>query len=337
MTNNTSLLLKLINEGKTIEEISIETKFPHKQIWSMLSLIKNKGFDFDRKYYYNGDIVYVPKKTFIESENNGVDIITSHSDTQFDALVISDLHIGSIKERIDLLTDVYDYCIKEGINIIIICGDIIDGTFGKYDKIYDNVSDQIDYLLKMFPFDKSILNFATLGDHDFSALENCGQNLARVFENYRHDIIFLGYGIGKINIKNDYIWVRHRGVEEAKMEVLNKCLLLDGHSHTLLYQTSPSNFFTRIIVPALSDFNDFPSAIRMKLEFKNGKINYGAFEQLFFGDKTYTVSKFEIPLGLGKNFNLEQPIELESEKAKKKNLKPNLISQVDKFNSKWKL
>ena len=337
MTDNASLLLKLINEGKTIKEISEEMNLSHKKIWTMLSLIKNKGFEFDRIFHYNGDIIYNPKKTFIETPSNSVDLITSHSDNEIEVLVISDLHIGSIIERPDLLSDLYEYCAKEGINIIIIAGDLIDGTFGKFDKIYDNVSDQIDYLLKVFPFDKSILNLVTLGDHDLSALKDCGQNIIRVLENYRHDIVPLGYGLGKINIKDDFIWVRHRGIEEIKMEPLTNCLLLDGHSHgTLSYNSHPNNY-TRIQLSPFCDFSEFPTAVRMKLEFKNGKIFFGSFEQLFFGAKTLTVSKFEIPLGYGKDINPKVPIKLESDRAKKKVLTQNVISQIDKFNSKWML
>lgn len=311
----------------------------HKKIWNMLSLIKNKGFEFDRIFHYNGDIIYNPKKTFIERSSNSVDLITSHSDNEIEALVISDLHIGSIMERPDLLSDLYEYCIKEAINIIIIAGDLIDGTFGKFDKIYDNVSDQIDYLLKVFPFDKSILNLVTLGDHDLSALKDCGQNIIRVLENYRHDIVPLGYGVGKINIKNDFVLLRHKcpKFDYMMQNELSKYLVLDGHTHKdLSYRAYPNNF-VNIKLPSFSDFSELPTALRMKLEFKNGKINYGSFQQIFFGNKTFTVSSFEIPLGYGKDFNYKGVIPLESEKAKKRVLQPETNPQIAKFNAKWHL
>lgn len=339
MTDNTIFLLKLINEGKTIEEISNEMKLSHKKIWTMLSLIKNKGFEFENVYHYNGNIIYRPKKTFIETGNSGVNLITSHSDTEIEAIVISCLHIGSIMERPDLLTDLYEYCAKEGINIIMIAGDLIDGTFGKYDKIYDNVSEQIDYLLKVFPFDKNILNFITLGDHDLSALETCGQDIRRVLENYRHDIVSLGYGVGKINIKNDFVLLRHKcpKFDYMMQNEISKCLVLDGHTHKdLSYRAYPNNF-VNIKLPSFSDFSELPTALRMKLEFKNGKINYGSFQQIFFGNKTFTVSSFEIPLGYGKDFTYKGVIPLESEKAKKRVLQPETNPQIAKFNSKWHL
>lgn len=337
MTDNTMFLLKLINEGKTIKEISEETNFSHKKIWTMLSLIKNKGFEFDRVIHYNGDIIYNPKKTFIETPNNSVDLITSHEDKDIEAIVISCLHIASIMERPDLLTDLYEYCAKEGINIIMIAGDLIDGTFGKYDKIYDNVSDQIDYLLKVFPFDKNILNFVTLGDHDLSALENYGQDIRKVLENYRHDIVSLGYGVGQINIKNDFVLLRHRCPKfDCMMQnELSKCLALDGHTHKdLSYRAYPNNF-VNIKLPSFSDFSELPTALRMKLEFKNGKINYGSFQQIFFGTKTFAVSSFEIPLWYGKEFTYKGVIPLESDKAKKRVLQPEINPQIAKFNAKW--
>ena len=111
-------------------------------------------------------------------------------------------------------------------------------------------------------------------------------------------------------------------------------MVLEGHSHKFLYLVNPYNY-TRIIVPAFSDFSELPTALRMKLEFKNGKINYGIFEQVFFGAKTFSVSKFEVPLGYGKDFTYKGTIGLENSKAKKKILQQPGPSQIDKFNAKW--
>ena len=182
MSDSTTLLLKLINEGRTINEISEIMKISNKKIYNTLALIRNKGFEFDRKYYSNGDIIYVHRRTFIEESKEGIDIITSPKEENFEALVISDLHIGNANEGLDLLYSAYDYCVKEGIHSIIICGDIIDGMCSPKETIHDSIYEQIDYMIKNYPFDKSILNYALLGNHDYNALKVYGQNLAKVFE-----------------------------------------------------------------------------------------------------------------------------------------------------------
>ena len=51
-------------------------------------------------------------------------------------ILISDLHFGSKFERVDLMNIVYDYAIKNNINLIVIGGDLIDGTFGREKKYF---------------------------------------------------------------------------------------------------------------------------------------------------------------------------------------------------------
>ena len=329
MTELTSQLLKLINEEKSINEISETMKISRKRIYSILRTISIKGFEFDRKYYSNGDLIYVPKTSFVTREDKSVDLITSKEENDIEALVISDLHIGSVKERLDLLNRAYDYCVKEGIHIIIVCGDLIDGMYGIYPKIHDNINDQIEYAIKKYPFDKSILNFVTLGDHDYDAMRRYGQNISRVFENYRHDIIPLGYGFGQINVKNDQILVRHPSIyfDELKLKPRNNYLSLNGHSHKMKISTSIND--TTINIPSLSDFTcdteyQVPSAIRMNLEFKNGIIYNGTFSQLIFSDKgIYRVNEYRCHiLGHKKDVSGNNGIKLEEDRTKKRILIP---------------
>ncbi len=329
MSELTMQLLKLVNEGKTINEIAEILNISHKRLYNIFSLIRNKGYEFDKKYYYTGDTIYVPKKRVLTDEQKGVDIITSPNDQEFEALVISDLHIGSIKQRPDLLERVYDYCVKEGIHIIIACGDIIDGTFGRSEKIYDNVSEQIDYLLKIYPFDKNILNFVLLGDHDYSALNNTGQNIAKVLESYRHDMISLGYRFGQINIKNDCILVKHKGEYDEQFRAITPkhyFLSLYGHFHNMRYKTSPN--CATITVPPLCDILypdciQFASLVRMKLQFNHGFINKGNFKQLAFKDNIEILSEFECYLGYDKDNSGNNPVRLEEKSPKKRVLKPS--------------
>ena len=153
MSESTIKILELINQKKSLNEITETLNISRKKLYSILRQVKLQGYDIDRKYYYNGDIIYKPRNTFFTYE--GINIITNQGDTTFDALLISDLHLGSEFERIDKLNQAYDYCIKEGIHIIIICGDFIDGMYGPYKKHHSNIKEQIDYALEKYPFDKT--------------------------------------------------------------------------------------------------------------------------------------------------------------------------------------
>lgn len=298
MSDLTLELIKLISQGKTVNEISKKLQLSNRQIYNMLTLIKNKGFDFERKYYYNGDIIYVPKKKVNQVQNEGISIITEPSDKTFRAILISDLHMGSRYERLDLLNKIYDYCIKENIHIIINGGDVIDGMIGNKNKKHDNIIQQVDYAFRNYPFDKSILNFTVLGNHDIDSLHKVGQDFAEVLKNYRHDIVPLGYEEGQINIKNSKIFVQHPlFIEKVNRVPKKECLILKGHYHKMKLNTYSNKIV--INIPSLSDIkfsdNEFlPGAIEMELKFNNGFITLGNFKHMLIDKKIHIINEIQL-------------------------------------------
>ena len=71
-------------------------------------------------------------------------------------LLISDLHFGNELENLKLIDRAYNYCIKNGINIILCGGDFIDGSFSKGSQKITDLYDQIEYFIKNYPQDKNI-------------------------------------------------------------------------------------------------------------------------------------------------------------------------------------
>ncbi|HIU40570.1 MAG TPA: metallophosphoesterase [Candidatus Aphodocola excrementigallinarum] len=82
-------------------------------------------------------------------------------------MATSDLHIGNVKSDEEAIDTIYNYCIKNKIHVIVNCGDIVDGTFSKK-GCFLPPEEQVEYLIKNYPFDKSIFNLYTLGGHDAS-------------------------------------------------------------------------------------------------------------------------------------------------------------------------
>jgi len=201
MSETNQKILDMILKNASCNEIASATGLSNKQLFHRLNMLKIKGYNFSRKYYYDGEITYKLNKGFQKEKE--ISLLTSSKDTKFKAVFLSDLHICNEKERLDVFYNVYDFCIKEGINIIINAGDLIDGLLGVNNKKFNTIEEQIEYALKIHPYDKNILNFICLGNHEYDALENSGQNIESVLLNRRHDIVPLGYGIGTLNIKND--------------------------------------------------------------------------------------------------------------------------------------
>ena len=149
MTEINRQILELINQNASLNEMSKITGLTNKQLFYRLSKLKNQGYNLKRKYYYNGDICYELVRGIISDDN--VAILTRKKDDVFEAMLISDLHISHPNERLDLFYKLYDFCIKQGINIIINSGDLIDDLVIPNNKKFPSFDEKINYLLKMYP------------------------------------------------------------------------------------------------------------------------------------------------------------------------------------------
>ena len=95
MNDTTMKLLNLINEGKTVNEISEILKLSNKAIFCRLNMLRNAGYNFKRLYYSDGNIVYSngADMAWYNERSNGTNLITKGN--EIDAIVISDIHFGS--------------------------------------------------------------------------------------------------------------------------------------------------------------------------------------------------------------------------------------------------
>lgn len=308
MSDLTNKIIELINQDKSVNEICEITNLSNKQLFNIISIIGNSGYLFDKKYYYDGNIYYKQRKKVFNSLDNNIGITTTDNINSLKFILISDLHFGSEYERVDLMNIIYDYAASNNINLIVIGGDLIDGTFG-LEKKYENTSDQISHLLKDYPFDKNILSFAVLGDHDYSSLKDNGQDLSLILQNYRQDIIPLGYQLGKIRVKKDAFFVKHNFSNFFNDEGINKSsslndgILIKGHSHEKLSLCTMGGAVV-VCLPPLCNLNKctVPSFSEMTLYFNQNKINNLIIKQNIILDKK-TVEINEINAKVKTNSN----------------------------------
>lgn len=316
MSDLNQIILNLILQKASLNEICEITGLSSKQLFHRLNMLKQWGYDFSRKYYYTGDIVYKLKKE--PDPDNEISLITRHDDNEIKVLIISDLHLSNKKDRIDLLKQMYDFCAKENIHIIINGGDILDGFFGYHlDKKIIDAQKQIDYLLNNYPYDKNILNFICLGNHDYSILKKNGQNVETILSLKRHDLISLGYGIGKLNIKNEEILVKHFKAPVVKhYNDVPERLVLMGHTHRS--QCVFSNEQAQIYIPSLSNMQSdkekfpFPGFIFATMNFNNGYIENIILNQYIIIDKIYKIN--EIQHSMWNNINDNKYIKYEEDR-----------------------
>lgn len=342
-------VLELIDSKKNSVEICEILNITSKQLYNLLLELRNTGKMISRKYYSNGSIQYRPIKKMQTPEdlkiyNPDKTIITEPSENNIKTLVISDLHFGNKSARLDLVRRAYNYCIKNGIHIILLGGDLIDGTFTLEEQIISDVYKQIEYFINNYPYDKSVLNFGVAGDHDLSALTSNGFNIIEALNNYRHDVVIGDFNNTIINIKNDQIMLFH-SIKNGGIKSNKAPILLHGHSHN--YKTYFEGGKLQVRISSLSDIITFvPTALELDLNFDKGYITNANIKQIYFASKDIVLSEAEYHFLTNRNINDEPVRNIEKYKnnsddqvaSEEKNtirvLQPQ-PSQIEKFNKRY--
>lgn len=198
------------------------------------------------------------------------EIITDKNENNLKLMAISDLHFGNSLERIDLLDQVFNYCTKNGIHLIVCGGDFVDGVRTQGTQKITDPYKQMEYFLKRYPQDKSILTFGVAGDHDFNLFRTNALDIIEACNKNRHDIIIGGYCNMTLKIKKDQIHLYHH-IGKIQVKKTLAPIVLHGHSHKYIQRLEMNNL--NIVIPSLSEINQIlPTALELTLNFQNGYI-----------------------------------------------------------------
>ena len=296
-------IIKLINKNLSIKEIASAINISEKELWVTLRNIISYGYDIDFKYSINSDIHPIIKKQINTKENNYIKIHMPCDDKNTRFIAVSDIHVGDKDSDIKLADEVYNYAIKNGINTILLCGDQIQGNFSKPMNM-NTIETQVEKFIKDYPYDKNILNYMILGNHDFRALYYSGFDVSKRIHNLRYDIIPIGNGIGNIKIKEDFITLKHEleCVDLNYDDILGD-IVLSGHSHMMKIKL---NGKLVICVPSLSynspdkSRDNVPGFLDITLDFDRKKIGTVNIDYLLVTPKIQKVSENKIKI---KNIN----------------------------------
>ena len=115
--------------------------------------------------------------------------------------VVSDTHICSHAERLDVLNAAYDHFAAEGINTVYHTGNIVDGqcSFNEFELHAHGITDQCHYLIDHYPKRKGITTYYITGEcHEGWWQKREGLNFGRYLEfeakgNGRTDLVYLGF------------------------------------------------------------------------------------------------------------------------------------------------
>ena len=269
-------LLNLLQKGKSSYDICKELHISRDTLFNELKKLKSYGSVITNNYHYDGNVTF-------NSNCSKTSEICIPSDINFiKFLVISDIHMGNEFEELSLLDNAFEYCEKNGINIILNCGDFIDGKSSNYNQIITDAYHQIEYFLDNYPKSDSIITFGVGGNHDYSIHNKF--DIIKACKDNRPDIVIGSYGTYPINLKKDKILLHHKLKGKTNYNSNDYVFILDGHSHMGYYDIDNK----LIKVPSLSGLNQSNyNAIELSIDFNNGKIIHYETKNICFKNKDF--------------------------------------------------
>lgn len=224
--------------SKVAKDLDIEEY----QVYGLVEILKKQGYLFD---VIDNKVVKVKpiKENDIYKIPNDLDHIK--------LLMISDTHLASKYDRLDILKYLYSEAEDKNVNYVLHSGDITEGVSGRPEQIYDlkeaSYTGQRDYVVDKYP-KSNIPTYLVAGNHDLWWVKRCGADICKDISQKRDDIHYLGSDCEDLKIGNLKIRLYHGsgGGAYAKSYKLQKYLdsipieerphiLQTGHIHQAFY------------------------------------------------------------------------------------------------------
>ena len=286
MTEREQLVLSLMSNRVALDKIKDVLSLSDHEFLITLKNIRANYPNLTRQLDSEGTYFLIPVDQEIQPSNR---VRINVLEDSFKLLLISDLHIGNKRDRLDLFDTVFDHATKKGIHYIANTGDIVENTYYlKPNKLrLKTLRGQITSYVRNYPYSPHIITINLYGNHDLKKDED-ELDVAQTIELERPDIISLGYGQGFIDIQNDFITLEHNLCNTTKHRNAEYPITFRGHSHKTKYDLRRDNAL--IFVPSLSDalptnYSEKPLKGFMESEFKLDET--GHIKRIFI--KEYTL------------------------------------------------
>lgn len=310
MNELTTKIMDMVNSGKCNKEICEELDIDYKTLYYELKKVKY----FKRNY----------------NKNSLENIVFSNSESEVRFLVISDLHFGNSLENIEVINRAFNYAKSRGINVILCCGDFIDGTFSRGKKIVELYFKQFEHFALNYPYDKDIVTFGVGGNHDYSIKLKNDFDFIKFCKMYRDDVVVKSYADSILNLGEDTILLHHDIEGFQKVNKLSK-IVLNGHRHIYSANYINNKKSLNIYVPTLSNLVQVvPETLELDLNIENDIIVNANVKEICFGNRDIILSEKDY------SFSGDEMVNKVKEQPKIKELEKR-SSQIDKFNKRYSL
>ncbi len=233
----------LISKKKSLQEICETLELKDYEVIGIVELLKQDGELID---YVNGEIIKL-KKPIKSNETYEIPNNMEH----IKLLLISDTHLGSKYDRLDILRYLYAKAEDNKVNYVLHSGDLTEGLSGRPQQLYElkenSYTGQRDYVIDKYP-KSDIPTYLISGNHDLWWIKQCGSDILKDICMQRENLHYLGSDcedlkIGKLKIR---LYHGKGGGSYAKSYKLQKYLdtisleerphiLQTGHIHQAFY------------------------------------------------------------------------------------------------------
>ena len=225
-----------------VKQIMEDLKLEEYEVYGLVEILKQKGYMFD---VLDGKIVKA--KPLKENEIYKIKSDLEH----LKLLLISDTHLASKYDRLDILRYLYEKAGDNGVNYVLHSGDLTEGVSGRPQQMYElrenSYTGQRDYVIDKYPR-SDIPTYLIAGNHDQWWIKQCGADICKDIANNREDLHYLGSDcedlqIGKLKVR---LYHGKGGGSYAKSYKLQKYMdaipqeetpdiLQTGHIHQAFY------------------------------------------------------------------------------------------------------
>lgn len=145
--------------------------------------------------------------------------------------VVSDTQLGSRKQQLTFLRQVYQRFEDKGIDTVLHAGDLCDGDGRVYpgqqfDLFVHGYGRQLDYIVENYPRRSGIKTHVIGGNHDWSFWQHGGADILAAMAAERDDIVYEGYAGAPVDMDGIKIYLIHlsRGQTYARSYRLQKVI-----------------------------------------------------------------------------------------------------------------
>ena len=233
----------MAKKKKSFVQICKDLELKDYEVAGLITMMHQQGYNIE---YVNGEIIVM--KT--PPKHNDVYELP-YNLKHLKLLLISDTHLASKYDRLDILKYLYDKAEKNGVKHILHSGDFTDGRSNRPEQVYElrepSYEGQVEYCVEKYPT-FSGKTYVIQGNHDDWWYKSAGSEIVKSIAQQRDDIEYLGADVADMKIGNLKIRLFHGsgGSAYAKSYKLQKYLdsiplaerpdiLQTGHIHQSFY------------------------------------------------------------------------------------------------------